>query len=170
MSVCSKRLPSITESITTANDLIITGDLAYSVVALRYDSKTETLIEVAAHEKLKEVLAIEAADENLYVAAEREGHLFVVEKCQEEVDEPILETVSVWHLGDVVRKFRFGSLGMNNGDPEGKPEAPSLIFATASGAIGLIVDLAADRFKLLDQMQYNMTRIVKSIGDLSHIE
>lgn len=59
---------------------------------------------------------------------------------------------------------------MNLVDPESKPEAPTLIFATASGAIGLIADLTADRFKLLDQMQYNMTRIVKSIGDLSHIE
>jgi DNA damage-binding protein 1 len=80
------------------------------MVALRYDSKTDTLIEVAAHERLKEVLAVEAADENLFMAAEREGHLFVVEKCQEEAanDEPILETVSVWHLGDVIRKFRFG--------------------------------------------------------------
>jgi DNA damage-binding protein 1 len=59
---------------------------------------------------------------------------------------------------------------MNNADPDRKPEAPTLIFATASGAIGLIADLTADRFKLLDQMQYNMTRVVKSIGDLSHIE
>lgn len=86
------------------------GDMAYSVVALRFDAKTETLIELAAHERLKEVLAIEASDENLYIAAEREGHLFVVEKCHEESvnDEPILETVSVWHLGDVIRKFRFG--------------------------------------------------------------
>lgn len=63
-----------------------------------------------------------------------------------------------------------GSLGMNNADPDRKPEAPTLIFATATGAIGLIADLTADRFKLLDQMQYNMTRVVKSIGDLSHIE
>ncbi|KAI7892669.1 mono-functional DNA-alkylating methyl methanesulfonate N-term-domain-containing protein [Mucor mucedo] len=172
ISICSKRLPSITESIATYKDIIITGDMAYSVVALRYDAKTESLVEIAAHERLKEVLAIEAADENLYIAAERDGHLFVVEKCHEEGvnDEPILETVSVWHLGDVIRKFRFGSLGMNNADPDGKPEAPTLIFATASGAIGLIADLTADRFKLLDQMQYNMTRIVKSIGDLSHTD
>lgn len=66
--------------------------------------------------------------------------------------------------------FLLGSLGMNNADPDGKPEAPALIFATASGAIGLIADLTPSRFKLLDQMQYNMTRIVKSIGDLSHTE
>lgn len=84
--------------------------MAYSVVALRYDAKTESLIEVAAHERLKEVLAVEASDENLYIAAERDGHLFVVEKCNEDSvnDEPLLETVSVWHLGDVIRKFRFG--------------------------------------------------------------
>jgi len=97
---------------TTCNGLIITGDMAYSIVVLRYDSKSETLTEVAAHERLKEVLAIEAADENVYVAAERHGHLFVVEKCVDESmnDEPLLETVSVWHLGDTVRKFRFGKL------------------------------------------------------------
>lgn len=59
---------------------------------------------------------------------------------------------------------------MDNADPDLKPEAGTLIFATASGAIGLITDLTVDRFKLLDQMQYNMTRVVKSIGDLSHIE
>lgn len=171
-SICSRRSPSITESITTYKDYIITGDLAYSVVALRFDAKSETLIEVAAHERLKEVLAIEASDENLYIAAEREGHLFVVEKCNEDNvnDEPMLETVSVWHLGDEVKKFRYGSIGMNLVDPESKPEAPTLIFATASGAIGLVADLTAERFKLLDQMQYNMTRIVKSIGDLSHID
>jgi DNA damage-binding protein 1 len=86
--------------------------MAYSIVALRYDAKSETLTEVAAHEKLKEILAIEAADDNLYIAAERDGHLFVVEKCQDEGanDEPILETVSMWHLGDTVRKFRFGKM------------------------------------------------------------
>ncbi|RCH96072.1 DNA damage-binding protein 1a [Rhizopus stolonifer] len=167
---CSKRLPSITESITTYNDLIMTGDMAYSVVVLSYDPKTETLTEVAAHEKLKEIVAIEASDENLYVAAEREGHLFVVERCQDESDEPILETVSVWHLGDSVKRFRFGSLGMNASDPDRNPEASTLIFATTNGSIGLIADLSAERFKLLDQMQYNMSRIVKSIGDLSHID
>ncbi|KAI8090127.1 mono-functional DNA-alkylating methyl methanesulfonate N-term-domain-containing protein [Gilbertella persicaria] len=170
ISSCSKRLPSITESITTYNDLIMTGDMAYSVVVLSYDPKTETLTEVAAHEKLKEIVAIEASDENLYVAAEREGHLFVVERCQDESDEPILETVSVWHLGDSVKRFRFGSLGMNASDPDRNPEASTLIFATTNGSIGLIADLSAERFKLLDQMQYNMSRIVKSIGDLSHID
>ncbi|OBZ90829.1 DNA damage-binding protein 1, partial [Choanephora cucurbitarum] len=169
-SSCSKRLPSIAESISTYNELIIIGDLAYSVVVLSYDPKTDTLTEVAAHEKLKEVVAIEASDDNLYVAAEREGHLFVVERCQDESDEPVLETVSVWHLGDFVRRFRYGSLSMNHGDPDKNPEAPTLIFATANGSIGLIADLSAERFKLLDQMQYNMSRTIKSIGNLSHID
>ncbi|KAI8988150.1 mono-functional DNA-alkylating methyl methanesulfonate N-term-domain-containing protein [Mycotypha africana] len=179
-SVCSKPLPSVTEAISTFNDYIITGDMAYSIVVMRYDSRTESLIEVAAHERLKEILAIEATDENLYVAAEREGHLFVVEKCSEEnndaiaTDEPLLETVSVWHLGDTVRRIRFGSFGMNDeNDPDRKPTemtASSLIFATSSGAIGLITDVPHDKFKLLDQMQYNMSKVVKSVGGLSHTD
>lgn len=109
-SICSKQLPSITESITTHNNYVIAGDMAYSVVMLRYDTKTESLIEEAAHEKWQEVLAIEASDENLYLGAERDGHLFVVERLQDDNtnDEPLLETVSVWHLGDTVRKFRYG--------------------------------------------------------------
>ncbi|KAI8386817.1 mono-functional DNA-alkylating methyl methanesulfonate N-term-domain-containing protein [Blakeslea trispora] len=169
-SSCSKRLPSIAESISTHNELIIVGDLAYSAVVFSYNAKADTLTEVAAHEKLKEIVAIEASDDNLYVAAEREGHLFVVERCQDESDEPVLETVSVWHLGDSVRRFRYGSLSMNHGDLDKNPEAPTLIFATANGSIGLIADLSAERFKLLDQMQYNMSHTIKSIGGLSHMD
>ncbi|KAI9484077.1 MAG: mono-functional DNA-alkylating methyl methanesulfonate N-term-domain-containing protein [Benjaminiella poitrasii] len=171
--LCSQRVPSITECMTSYKDSIVTGDMVYSIVNLRFDAKTETLLEVAAHEKLKEILAIEAINENFYVAAEREGHLFVVEKCNDDTlnDEPLLETVSIWHLGDSVRKLRFGSLGMNNSDPDRKPEAATtLIFATASGAIGLITDISVDRFKLLNQMQYNMAKAVQSIGNLSHID
>jgi DNA damage-binding protein 1 len=59
---------------------------------------------------------------------------------------------------------------MNNVDPDSSPVAPSLIFATASGAIGVVADLSLERFKLLDQMQYNMNRVIKSIGELSHSE
>lgn len=85
--------------------------MAYSIVALEYQPKSQALVEVAAHERLKEVLAVEAVNENLFIAAEREGHLFVVERCQDEMnDEPLLETVSVWHLGEIVRRFRFGKM------------------------------------------------------------
>lgn len=70
----------------------------------------------------------------------------------------------------LITDFSLGSLGMNNVDPDSRPVAPSLIFGTSSGAIGIVADLSAERFKLLNQMQYNMTKAVKSIGGLSHAE
>ncbi|KAG1174443.1 hypothetical protein G6F70_004910 [Rhizopus microsporus] len=172
VSISSKRLPSVTECITTHGDYIMTGDLVYSVVMFQFDRSTQQLVEVAAHEKVKEVLAIESIDENLMIGAEKDGHLFVLEHCQDEAsaDEPLLDMISGWHLGDMVSRFRFGSLGMNNVDPDSRPVAPSLIFGTSSGAIGIVADLSAERFKLLNQMQYNMTKAVKSIGGLSHAE
>ncbi|KAI8994749.1 CPSF A subunit region-domain-containing protein [Pilobolus umbonatus] len=170
--LCSIQLPSLTECLTTYGDMIISGDMAYSVVVLRYDEKSQTLVEIAAHERLKEVLAVEAINDKLFIATERDGHLFVVERSVDESgnDEPLLETVSSWHLGDVVRRFRYGSLGMNTTDPDISPLPATLLFGTVSGSIGVIADLTAERFKLLDQMQYNMNKVVKSIGDLSHID
>ncbi|CAO3669571.1 unnamed protein product [Rhizopus stolonifer] len=168
----SKRLPSVTECISTHGDYIMTGDLAYSVVLFQLDRATQQLVEVASHEKSQEVVAMKAIDSNLILGAEREGHLFVLEHCQDDAsaDEPLLDMISVWHLGDVVSRFRSGTLGMNNVDPDSSPVAPSLIFATASGSIGIVADLSPERFKLLYQMQCNMCRIVRSIGDLSHTD
>ncbi|KAG1406486.1 hypothetical protein G6F58_009813 [Rhizopus delemar] len=172
VKVSSRRLPSVTKCMTTHENFIMTGDLAYSVVMFQYDRQSDQLLEVAAHEKTKEVLAMKAIDSNLVIGAEREGHLFVLEHCQDEAsaDEPLLDVISTWHLGDVVSRFRFGSLGMNNVDPDSSPIAPSLIFATASGAIGVIADLSPERYKLLYQMQCNMCRVVKGIGELSHTD
>ncbi|KAG1218981.1 hypothetical protein G6F68_021487 [Rhizopus microsporus] len=69
----------------------------------QYDRQSDQLLEVAAHEKTKEVLAMKAIDSNLVIGAEREGHLFVLEHCQDEAsaDEPLLDVISTWHLGDV---------------------------------------------------------------------
>ncbi|KAI9249998.1 mono-functional DNA-alkylating methyl methanesulfonate N-term-domain-containing protein [Sporodiniella umbellata] len=172
MEISSKRLPSVTGCIATHGNFITTGDMAYSVVLFQLDQTTQQLVEVAAHEKSQEVLAMKAIDDNLTLGAEKEGHLFVMEHCQDEasVDEPLLDMLSVWHLGDTVSRFRFGSLGMSNADPDSSPATPSLIFATSSGSIGVIADLSPERFKLLYQMQCNMCRVVKSIGELSHTD
>ncbi|KAI8364768.1 mono-functional DNA-alkylating methyl methanesulfonate N-term-domain-containing protein [Radiomyces spectabilis] len=172
-SVCHYKLPSITESLITYNNLIVAGDMAVSVVVLSYDERGRTFRELAAEEQPKEITALEVLDEHSSIAAEKEGHLFIMqrrdpEKLEDEHDEPLLHTASQWHLGDLVHRFRFGSLRMNVSDPDSSPITPSLIFATASGAIGVIADLSEERFKLLWQMQNNMNKIVRSIGDLSH--
>ncbi|KAI8096333.1 mono-functional DNA-alkylating methyl methanesulfonate N-term-domain-containing protein [Halteromyces radiatus] len=236
---CSHQLASITESLTTHGDYIFAGDITASVTALKYDGTKQPplLEEVGADEAVREVTSLEALSDTLAIGAERDGHLFVVERSLGStlstehgstgntgpVEDPLLETVSEWHLGELVQRFRFGTLG--NIDPDIKPSTASptnshqqqqqqqpfylqhhqqtptlssstnksigtntsnasitsspssmstvyntstLIFATANGAIGIIADLSESRFKLLWHMQNNMTRVVKSIGHLSH--
>lgn len=61
-----------------------------------------------------------------------------------------------------------GYLGTNAPDADNRSVVPSLIFCTTSGGIGVIADLSDDLFKLLWQMQNNMSKILPSIGDLDH--
>lgn len=172
--------------------MIVIGDMARAVVAMRYNPQKQT-IEAVAHDKQpKEITAVEALGDDLYLAAEESGHLFVYKhtttKVEEEGERAIsgangsanttnmdqvedrLDIVGQWHFGERIHSFRFGSLATNPPDPDTRPVAPSLIFCTANGSIGVLADLSEERFKLLLQMQSNLVKVVPSIGHLSHTE
>ncbi|CAO3622733.1 unnamed protein product [Cunninghamella echinulata] len=202
---CSHQLPSITESISIYGDYILIGDMLASVVAIKYDTSKQPPVieEIAADEVVREVTSLEAISDTLAIGAERDGHIFVVERIPNStndvnyninntntatisslsssanipIEDPLLETVSEWNLGDLIQKFQFGSLG--NIDPDLKSStptalstssSPTLLFATANGAIGIIADLTEERYKLLWHMQNNMIKIVKSIGGFKHTD
>lgn len=191
---CSHQLPSITESIAIHGDYILVGDMLASVTALKYDgSKQPPVIEeIGADEVVREVTSLETLSDTLAIGAERDGHLFVIERIANPandinnntniamssanlpIEDPLLETVSEWNVGDLIQKFQFGSLG--NIDPDLKSSTPtastllssSLLFATVNGAIGIIADLTEERYKLLWHVQNNMTKVIKSIGGFNH--
>ncbi|KAG0183044.1 DNA damage-binding protein 1a [Apophysomyces sp. BC1034] len=172
VSVCSHPLAASTDSWTTVDDVIVAGDIVYALKSVRYNPQSDSFEDLASEDTRKDVTAVEALSDDVYISAEEEGHLFVVRRSDQETvsDEPLLKTVSQWHLGERVQRLRFGSLGMNQSDPDNRPVAQSLIFATASGAIGVVASLSEERFKLLWQMQNNMNRVIRSVGDLSHAE
>ncbi|KAL0082831.1 mono-functional DNA-alkylating methyl methanesulfonate N-term-domain-containing protein [Phycomyces blakesleeanus] len=175
VSECSHTTPTVTTSVASCNDMIVTGDTVCSMTALHYNPKTHTIEDLGSDEMHQQVTAVEALSQDLYIGAEREGHLFVVERSPSDStesfqEEPLLDTVSQWHLGEMVNQFRFGSLGVDNSDPDSQTVSSSIIFVATSGSIGMIVDLSAERFNLLRQMQSNMTRIANSIGELSHAD
>ncbi|KAI7852107.1 mono-functional DNA-alkylating methyl methanesulfonate N-term-domain-containing protein [Circinella umbellata] len=168
-SICTFRVPTISQSIATYNDTIITGDMLSSVVAIQYDSHKQTLKFEAQDPQPKQITSVEALGDDLYIAAaEESGHLLVFKRNREDKDNNNLEIVSQWHFGERIQRFRIGSLGANPSDD--KPVAPSLIFCTTHGTIGVIADLSADHFKLLWQMQNNLLKIIPSMGDLNHNE
>ncbi|ORY94945.1 mono-functional DNA-alkylating methyl methanesulfonate N-term-domain-containing protein [Syncephalastrum racemosum] len=159
-------VPTSSQSLAIQDDTIVAGDLACSVSAFRFTDKQE-LEEMAQDEEHKEITAVESLGNNLYIAAEGNGHLFVFEHDRA---ENTMEILSQWHYGERIQRFRFGSLGTNPPDPDSRPVAPSLIFCTVNGAIGVMADLSDGLYKLLWQMQNNLVKILPSIGDLSHPE
>jgi DNA damage-binding protein 1 len=48
------------------------------------------------------------------------------------------------------------------------PAVPKLLFATVSGAIGVIATLTPERYELLHQLEVNMTKVIKGVGGLDH--
>ncbi|CAO3646398.1 unnamed protein product [Cunninghamella blakesleeana] len=187
--ICSHHLSSITESIAIHGDNILVGDMLASVTALKYDNNKQPPVieEIGADEVVREVTALEALSDTLAIGAERDGHLFVIERIVNSandlssnanlsIEDPLLETVSEWNLGDVIQKFQFGSLG--NIDPDLKSSTPtssallssSLLFVTVNGAIGIVADLTEERYRLLWHMQNNMTKVIKSIGGFNHTD
>ncbi|KAI7870661.1 mono-functional DNA-alkylating methyl methanesulfonate N-term-domain-containing protein [Spinellus fusiger] len=167
-------MQTVTTSVAVCDNVIVAGDMSCSMTALKYNPRSNTIEELGSNEFHQEVTAVESLTHDMYIGAEREGHLFVAEHSPPDSsdphEEPILEIVSQWHLGEIVHRLQFGSLGVNTVDPDLQTVNSSLIFAATSGAIGMIVDLSAERFNLLRQMQNNMNRIVKSVGGFSHVD
>lgn len=48
------------------------------------------------------------------------------------------------------------------------PAVPKLLFATVSGAIGVIATLTAEKYALLHHLESNMSKVIKGVGGLSH--
>ncbi|KAI9321688.1 mono-functional DNA-alkylating methyl methanesulfonate N-term-domain-containing protein [Dichotomocladium elegans] len=173
VQVCSCPIPSFCESLTTWNDMIAIGDMVRSVGLYRYYPQQEEIRVVARDTESKDIIAILALGDNFYLAGDESGHLFVyhhtIEETEEGVDEK-LHMVGKWHFGEQIFRFRFGSLGTNPPDSENRPVAPSVIFCSASGSVGVIADLSEDQFRLLWQMQNNLVKVLPSIGHFSHTE
>ncbi|ORX47787.1 hypothetical protein DM01DRAFT_256916 [Hesseltinella vesiculosa] len=178
--VCMYSLATLATSISTYGDLITIGDMVASVTLLKYDDKLRCIEEIAADERCREITSLESYNDSLAVGAGEDGHLFVVERVgqsshpaapstsQMPMEDPALETVSEWHLGEIVQKFRFGSLGSKAADINNSLNRHALIYGTVNGGIGLIADLSEDRFKILYHMQQNIAKVVPSFGNLCH--
>lgn len=98
-------MPTSSQSLAIQDDTIVAGDLACSVSAFRFTDKQE-LEEMAQDEEHKEITAVESLGNNLYIAAEGNGHLFVFEHDRAENS---MEILSQWHYGERIQRFRFGN-------------------------------------------------------------
>ncbi|CAI2170756.1 4366_t:CDS:10 [Funneliformis geosporum] len=152
---------------------VVVGDLLRSVTLLAYKEleNGEKVLELIANDYNQNWLsAVEALDDDEFIAADTDHNLFTLKRNSDSTDEEErrkLEEVGAFHLGDLINRIRHGSLAMNN--PDFEPIASkTLLFGTVSGAIGVIATISEDRFKFLQKLEHCIDKTVGPIGGLTH--
>ncbi|POG81286.1 uncharacterized protein OCT59_022028 [Rhizophagus irregularis] len=171
--VCSYRELTMALHVVSRGHFVIVGDLMRSVTLLAYKEteKGEKMLELISKDYNQNwLLAIEALDDEEFIASDADHNLFTLRKNSDSTDEEErkkLEEVGAFHLGDQINRIRHGSLAMNNPDIE--PIASrTLLFCTVSGAIGVIATISEERFNFLQKLEHCIDKTIGPIGGLTH--
>ncbi|GLE04253.1 hypothetical protein PINS_up013164 [Pythium insidiosum] len=180
-------------------DFIIVGDLMKSITLLNYKQLDGTIEEIAKDLNSNWMSAVGILDDDTYVGAETDFNLFVVQRnsgAASDEERGRLETIAEFHLGEFVNRFRFGSLVMQNTAGANLPLPPtsdmvdvessttsmdtphaqqshshqSMLFATVSGMIGVILSINKEQYQWLSRLQAALNKVVKGVGGFSHKE
>lgn len=85
-------------------------------------------------------------------------------------DEPwshVMERRGAWHYGDLINRIREGCLVPKTAAARMDTR---LVFATASGAVGIVSTLDEAAGKILSQLEYNLREVIAPLGGISHHE
>ncbi|KAF9925024.1 DNA damage-binding protein 1a [Linnemannia zychae] len=165
---CTHRGFILVLSLAVHGEFIIAGDLIMSMTLLRYSDKKIT--EIARDASMDMLTAIEAIDDETFIAADNASSVFTLVKNTETTSDDEakrLQWSGGWHLGDQINRFKHGSLVMTNQEGDA-PAIPKLLFATVSGAIGVVATLTADNYQILHHLETNLSKVVRGVGGLDH--
>lgn len=140
------------------------------------------------------VEAVGDSAEDEFIGAETDLNLFTIRKEKATttrsivVDDTALAPRGVFHLGEMVSRFRrgefsfprsavfallilrfTGSLVQQLGDSVGAA-SPRLVFATSAGSLGIVAELDAESSKLLSDLERNMRGVLEGFGGLKQEE
>ncbi|KAF9103191.1 DNA damage-binding protein 1a [Mortierella sp. AM989] len=165
---CSHRGFTFILSLALHGEFIVAGDLIRSLTLLRYTDKK--IIEISRDTMPDMLTAIEAIDDETFIAADSSSSIFTLAKNTETTSEDEakrLQWLGGWHMGDQINRFKHGSLVMANQENDA-PAIPKLLFATVSGAIGVVATLTPEKYELLHHLEKNMSSVIKGVGGLDH--
>ncbi|KAG0048736.1 DNA damage-binding protein 1a [Gryganskiella cystojenkinii] len=157
-------------SLAVQGEFIIAADLMKSMTLLRYKSTENKIEEIARDPSMDMLTTLEAIDDETFIGANVHGSLYTLIKNTDPTNEDAgkqLQWSGGWNLGDPVNRIKHGTLVMANHDGDA-PAVPKLLFATVSGAIGVIATLTLERYELLHQLEVNMSKVIKGVGGLDH--
>ncbi|KAF9437707.1 DNA damage-binding protein 1a [Entomortierella beljakovae] len=165
---CSHSGFIIVLSLTTHGEFIVAGDIYRSITLLRYSGGK--ISEIARDCNMETLTVVEIIDDETFIGADDACNIFtLVKNTETTIDDEMkqLRWSGGWHLGDQINWFKHGSLVMTNQEGD-TPAIPKLLFATASGAIGVIATLTQEKYDLLHHLETNMAQVIKGIGGLDH--
>ncbi|CAD5226395.1 unnamed protein product [Bursaphelenchus xylophilus] len=154
----------------TKGDLVLVGDIMRSMTLLTYKSLDSQLEEVARDYNAEWTTAVEIIDSDTMIAAENAYNLYVVHKevhPESDDERTKFQQTGYWYLGENVNVFRRGSLLTSNMDPSTSYSNP-VLFGTADGSLGVIVQLKEDVFQYVQALQKAITNNVTNCTRIAY--
>jgi len=167
---CAHRGHILVLYLESRGDFILLGDLMRSMSLLTYKPVDGQVEEIAHDFNANWMTAVDILDDDTFIGAENHYNLFTLRKNTDattDEERARLEVVGEFHLGDLVNRFRHGSLVMRSGDAE-TPAIPTLIFGTVNGCIGVVASLPKEEYELMLKVQTALNQVIKGVGGLRH--
>ncbi|KAF2230176.1 DNA damage-binding protein 1 [Viridothelium virens] len=173
--LCSYRTSTapIDIAVTPGDNQIAVADLMKSVSVVQYKpgfttgasntSPTDTLEEVARHYQTTWATAVAHVGENMWVEADAEGNLLVLNRDMNGVtedDRRRLQVTSEMNLGEMVNRIRRIDVGVGSD----AVVVPKAFMATVEGSIYLFALISPSKQNLLMQLQARLAEFVQSPG------
>ncbi|KAG2483888.1 hypothetical protein HYH03_017282 [Edaphochlamys debaryana] len=171
VSECSHLGNVLALYLAARGSLVVVGDLMRSVSLLSYNGEQGVLEHRAADYNSGWTTAVEALDDDTYLAADNHCNVYVVRRNADSAtdeERARLQIVAEFHTGTFVNRLRHGSLVMRLPDSEHSGLPPPLLFAGSDGRLGVIARLPPPLFALLSKMQAAMRQVVRGVGGLDH--
>lgn len=154
-------------------DFVLVGDLMRSMSLLAYKPLEGSFEEIARDYQTNWMCSVEILDDDTFLGAESTTNLFVCQKdsaATTDEERQHLQETGQFHLGEFVNIFRHGSLVMQHPGETSSPtvQGSSVLFGTIHGAIGLVAQLPAEFYTFLQEVQENLTKVIKSVGKIDH--
>ncbi|GAA6057980.1 hypothetical protein JCM3770_004597 [Rhodotorula araucariae] len=158
---------------------LLVGDALRSVTLLRFHPPKNApmqgrLEELARDYRSRYMLGVAPLAGGEMLGAETDLNLFTLER-EEGAEKGRLEDAGVlkargqWHLGQMVSRFRPGSLGQLVGDSTGAA-SPQLVYATSAGGLGVVAQLSDEAGRVLSGVERNLRGVVRGVGGLEQEE
>lgn len=114
--------------------------------------------------------AVEILDEDTFLGAETNMNLYVCKRDASACDEvrPHMNEVAQFHLGEMVNVITKGSLVMSQPGDMHLPLNMSFLYGAVHGTVGVIVPIKQELYQLLNDVQNNLSKIIKSVGRIEH--